>query len=141
MAAGSEERELVKRLKQLSDPSQSAEDVAAGRQQWYASAAQYLQQTGIDHWFCQHGEVARGLAEVLRSGVTKCCLPASLPGLSVLSIDMDGMAVTDALNCSFEDKLVVQRLWTAISEQLQTCSDCVNAYHAAQVTIVILQFG
>lgn len=51
---------------------------------------------------------------------------------------MDSMAVTHALNCRFEDKLVVQRLWTAISEQLQTCSDCVNAYHAAQVAIVIL---
>lgn len=59
----------MKRLKQLSDPSQSVEDVAAGRQ-WYASAAQYLQRPGVDHWFCQHGEVARGLAEVLRSGVT-----------------------------------------------------------------------
>lgn len=65
---------------------------------------------------------------------------ASLPGLSVLSIDMDSMAVIHALNCRFEDKLVVQRLWTAISGQLQTCSDCVNAYHAAQVIIVILQW-
>jgi hypothetical protein len=34
----------------------------------------------------------------------------------------------------FEDKPAVQRLWAAISAQLQTCSDCVNAYHAAQVT-------
>jgi hypothetical protein len=67
MAAASEEQQLIERLRQLSDPAQPAEDVAAGRQAWYAAAAEYLQRRpGIDHWFCKHSEIARGLAEVLR---------------------------------------------------------------------------
>jgi hypothetical protein len=48
---------------------------------------------------------------------------------------MNGVVVirSSKTDCRFEDKPVVQRLWAAISGQLQTCSDCVNAYHAAQV--------
>lgn len=66
MAAESEEAELEARLKQLSDSDAAAEDSTAARQAWYAAAAQFLQRPGIDHWWCQHTDVARGLAEVLR---------------------------------------------------------------------------
>lgn len=66
MTAASEEAELVARLKQISDADQAEEDVTAAKQAWYAHAAQFLQRPGVDHWWCQHGDVARGLAEVLR---------------------------------------------------------------------------
>ena len=84
----------MNRLKQLSDPAQSAENVAAGRQQWYAGAAQYLQRPDVDHWFCQHGAVARGLAEVLRSDLT--CMASVLRYLNcaLCAIDMDIVAET-----------------------------------------------
>lgn len=36
--------------------------------------------------------------------------------------------------CRFENQPVVQRLWDAVSAQLEDCSACVNAYHAIQVT-------
>lgn len=98
MTAASEEAELVARLKQISEADQAEEDVTAAKQAWYAHAAQFLQRPGVDHWWCQHGDVARGLAEVLR----------------------------------YEQQPVVQALWAAMSAQLEDCSVCVNAYHAAQ---------
>lgn len=62
MPAESEEAELLASWKDITE--QHGEDGPV-RQNWYAAASKFLQRDGGDHWWCQHGEVARGLAEVL----------------------------------------------------------------------------
>ncbi len=54
-------------LKELGQ--QSEEDATAARQSWYGRASTFLHAHGGHHWWCEHGEVARGLAEVLRCGL------------------------------------------------------------------------